>query len=204
MYSYNSKEKIMNTYITGATIKNLRESKGLTQLQLADKIGVSSKTVSKWETAKGLPDISLVEPLSQALCVSIMELMSGEMITNKNISSNILFSKFYVCPICGNVIHTTGEAVISCCGITLPPLEAEEIDDSHTITIENVEDEKFITVNHEMTKNHNISFIAYVTSDKIHFVKLYPEGNAETRIQFRGKGYLYIYCNKHGLMKMKV
>lgn len=194
----------MNTYITGATIKNLREAKGLTQLQLADIIGVSSKTVSKWETAKGLPDISLVEPLSQALGVSIMELMSGETIINKNISSNILFSKFYVCPICGNVIHTTGEAVISCCGITLPPLEAEEIDDSHTITIENVEDEKFITVNHEMTKNHNISFIAYVTSDKIHFVKLYPEGNAETRIQFRGKGYLYIYCNKHGLMKMKV
>lgn len=194
----------MNTYVTGATIKSLREAKGLTQLQLAETIGVSSKTVSKWETAKGLPDISLVEPLSQALGVSIMELMSGETIINKNISSNILFSKFYVCPICGNVIHTTGEAVISCCGITLPPLEAEEIDDSHTITIENVEDEKFITVNHEMTKNHNISFIAYVTSDKIHFVKLYPEGNAETRIQFRGKGYLYIYCNKHGLMKMKV
>ena len=143
----------MNTYITGTTIKNLRESKGLTQLQLADKIGVSSKTVSKWETAKGLPDISLVEPLSQALGVSIMELMSGEMITNKNISSNILFSKFYVCPICGNVIHTTGETVISCCGITLPPLEAEETDDSHTIAIENVEDEKFITINHPMSKN---------------------------------------------------
>lgn len=194
----------MNTYITGTTIKNLRESKGLTQLQLADKIGVSSKTVSKWETAKGLPDISLVEPLSQALGVSIMELMSGETIINKNISSNILFSKFYVCPICGNVIHTTGEAVISCCGITLPPLEAEEADDNHSITIENVEDEKFVTVNHEMTKIHYISFIAYVTSDKIHFVKLYPEGNAETRIQFRGRGYLYIYCNKHGLMKKKV
>ena len=194
----------MNTYITGATIKNLREAKGLTQLQLADIIGVSSKTVSKWETAKGLPDISLVEPLSQALGVSIMELMSGEMITNKNISSNILFSKFYVCPICGNVIHTTGETVISCCGITLPPLEAEETDDSHTIAIENVEDEKFITINHPMSKKHYISFIAYVTSDKIHFVKLYPEGNAETRIQFRGKGYLYIYCNKHGLMKKRV
>ena len=133
-----------------------------------------------------------------------MELMSGETIINKNISSNILFSKFYVCPICGNVIHTTGEAVISCCGITLPPLEAEEADDNHSITIENIEDEKFVTVNHKMTKIHYISFIAYVTSDKIHFVKLYPEGNAETRIQFRGRGYLYIYCNKHGLMKMKV
>ena len=194
----------MNTYITGATIKSLREAKRLTQLQLADKIGVSSKTISKWETAKGLPDISLVEPLSQALGVSIMELMSGETIINKNISSNILFSKFYVCPICGNVIHTTGEAVISCCGITLPPLEAEEADDNHSITIENIEDEKFVTVNHEMTKIHYISFIAYVTSDKIHFVKLYPEGNAETRIQFRGRGYLYIYCNKHGLMKKRV
>lgn len=194
----------MNTYITGATIKKLREAKGITQLQLAEQIGVSSKAVSKWETAKGLPDISLVEPLSQALGVSVMELMSGETVINKNISSNILFSKFYVCPVCGNVIHTTGETLISCCGITLPPLEAEEIDDNHTITIENVEDEKFITVNHPMTKTHYISFIAYVTSDKVNFVKLYPEGNAETRIQFRGRGYLYTYCNKHGLMKKRV
>lgn len=194
----------MNTYVTGATIKKLRESKGITQQQLANEIGVSSKAVSKWETAKGLPDISLVEVLSQALGVSVMELMSGETVMNKNISSNILFSKFYVCPVCGNAIHTTGEAVVSCCGITLPPLEAEEIDDDHTINIENVEDEKFITVNHPMTKSHYISFIAYVTSDKIHFVKFYPEGNAETRLQFRGRGYLYIYCNKHGLMKIKV
>ena len=194
----------MNTYVTGATIKKLRESKGITQQQLANEIGVSSKAVSKWETAKGLPDISLVEALSQALGVSVMELMSGETVMNKNISSNILFSKFYVCPVCGNVIRTTGETVISCCGITLPPLEAEETDKDHTITIENVEDEKFITVNHPMTKNHYISFMAYVTTDRVQFVKLYPEGNAETRIQFRGRGYLYIYCNKHGLMKIKV
>ena len=194
----------MNTYVTGTTIKKLRESKGFTQLQLAEIIGVSSKAVSKWETGKGLPDISLVEPLSQALGVSVMELMSGEAIINKNISSNIVFSKFYVCPICGNVIHTTGEAVVSCCGVPLPPLEAEETDDAHTISIENVEDEKFISINHPMTKSHYISFIAYVTSDKIHFVKLYPEGNAETRMQFRGRGYLYIYCNKHGLMKKRV
>lgn len=194
----------MDTYITGATIKRLREGKGITQQQLAEKIGVSGKAVSKWETSKGLPDISLVEPLSQALGVSVMELMSGETVINKNISSNILFSKFYVCPVCGNIIHTTGAAVVSCCGITLPPLEAEETDDEHTVIIENVEDEKFITVNHEMTKQHYISFVAYVTSDKINFVKLYPEGNAETRMQFRGRGYLYICCNKHGLMKKKV
>ncbi len=194
----------MNTYITAQTIKRLREDKGLTQTALANLIGVSSKAVSKWETSKGLPDISLIEPLSQALGVSVMELMSGDTVINKNTSSNILFSKFYVCPICGNVIHTTGATVVSCCGITLPPLEAEETDEAHTITIEPVEDEKFVTVQHSMTKSHFISFMAYVTSDRVQFIKLYPEGNAETRMQFRGRGYLYIYCNKHGLMKIKV
>ena len=194
----------MNTYITGTTIKKLREAKGLTQLQLSEEIGVSSKAVSKWETAKGLPDISLIEPLSQALGVSVMELMSGEAIINRNISSNMLLSKFYVCPVCGNIIHTMGETVISCCGISLPPLEAEETDGNHSVSIETVEDEKFITVHHEMDKKHFISFIAYVTTDRVQFVKFYPEGNAETRLQPRGRGYLYIYCNRHGLMKQRV
>lgn len=194
----------MNTYITGATVKKLREAKGITQLQLADIIGVTAKAVSKWETAKGLPDISLIEPLSQALGVSVMELMSGETVINRNTSSNLLLSKFYVCPVCGNIIYASGEAVISCCGIALPPLEAEEADEDHGINIESVEDEKFITVNHEMSKRHFISFMAYVTTDKGQFVKLYPEGNAETRLQLRGRGYLYIYCNRHGLMKKRV
>lgn len=194
----------MNTYITGATIKKLREARGLTQLQLADKIGVTAKAVSKWETAKGLPDISLIEPIGRALGVSVMELMSGNTVTNKNASSNILLSKIYVCPVCGNIIHTTGAAVISCCGISLPPLEAEELDGEHTVIIESVEDESFITVHHEMTKAHFISFIAYVTTDKVQFIKLYPEGNAEVRMQLRGRGYLYIYCNRHGLMRKRV
>lgn len=194
----------MNSYVTASTIKRLRESKGLTQIQLAEQIGVSCKAVSKWETAKGLPDISLIEPLSMVLGVSVMELMSGETVINKNLSSNILFSKFYACPLCGNIIHATGEAVISCCGINLPPLEAEEADDDHNVSVENVEDEHFITVHHEMSKRHFISFIAFVTSDRVQFVKLYPEGNAETRLQLRGRGYLYIYCNKHGLMKKKI
>ena len=194
----------MDNYITGATIRRLRETKGITQQQLADEIGVSGKAVSKWETAKGLPDITLIEPLAKALGVSVMELMSGDTVTNKNVSSNILRSKFYVCPVCGNIIRTTGNAVISCCGITLPPLEAEETDEEHKINIEKVEDEYFVTLNHEMTKTHFISFIAHLTSDKVNFLKFYPEGNAETRLGLRGKGYLYIYCNKHGLMKQKV
>lgn len=194
----------MDNYITGATIKRLREAKGITQLQLADEIGVSSKAVSKWETAKGLPDITLIEPLAKALGVSVAELMSGNTVINKNISANMLRSKFYVCPVCGNIIRTTGDAVVSCCGITLPPLEAEDTDDAHGISIEKVEDEHFITVSHEMTKSHFISFVAYVTSDRVQFVKLYPEGNAETRFQLRGRGYIYLCCNRHGLMKKKI
>ena len=194
----------MNSYITGATIKSLRENKGLTQSQLAEMVGVSSKAISKWETAKGLPDITLIEPIAEALGVSVLELISGDTVVNQNTSANMLRSKFYACPVCGNIIHTTGDAVISCCGIALPSLEAEEIDEAHRINIEKVEDEHFVTVNHEMKKTHFISFIAYLTTDKVQFMKLYPEGNAETRLQFRGRGYLYIYCNKHGLMKIKV
>jgi transcriptional regulator with XRE-family HTH domain len=194
----------MNTYVTGNTIKQLREAGKLTQGALAERIGVSSKTVSKWETGKGLPDISLLQPLAQALGISVIELMNGEPITNRNVSANLLRSKFYVCPICGNVLHSLGNAVVSCCGITLPPLEAEEADEAHGITIENVEDEHFITIHHPMTKQHFISFLAFVTGDRIRMVKFYPEGNAETRMQLRGRGFLYYYCNRHGLYKKKV
>lgn len=194
----------MNTYVTGAAIKRLRETKGLTQAQLADVIGVSDKTVSKWETAKGLPDISLIEPLAKALDVSVLELMSGETVVNTNRGGNMLRSKFYVCPVCGNVIHAMGGAVISCCGINLPPMDAEEADSDHEIIIEPVEDEHFITVEHDMTKSHYISFIAFVTSDRLQLVRLYPEGAAQTRLHLRGRGYLYICCNRHGLMRKKI
>lgn len=85
----------MNSYITASVIKRLREAKGITQTRLAEQIGVSCKAISKWETAKGLPDISLIEPLSYALGVSVMELMSGDTVINRNISSNILFSYFF-------------------------------------------------------------------------------------------------------------
>lgn len=194
----------MNTYITGQTIKQLREAKHMTQVQLAEAIGVTDKTVSKWETAKGLPDITLIEPLAKVLGVSVIELMSGDAVTNKNTSGNMLRTKFYVCPICGNIMHTVGDAVISCCGITLPALEAEDADDAHRIVVENIEDEFYISVDHPMTRSHYITFAAYLTSDRLQFVKLYPEGGADMRFQRRGRGYMYIYCNHHGLMRIKV
>lgn len=194
----------MNTYITGAAIRSIREAKAMTQEELAEKIGVTGKAVSKWETGKGLPDISLLQPLATALDTSVLELMNGTQIVNRNRSGNMLRTKFYVCPVCGNIIHAVGDALISCCGITLPPLEAEAFDEDHGLRIEKVEDEHFVSLRHHMTKQHYISFLAFVTSDRIQFVKLYPEGNAETRFQLRGSGYLYAFCNKHGLMKKKL
>ena len=194
----------MNTYIASATIRQLRETRNLTQQELAQKIGVSSKTISKWETAKGLPDVSLLQPLAQALNISVIELMNGEHIINKNISANMLRCKFYVCPICGNVIHCVGNAVVSCCGVTLPALEAEEPEEGHAVAIERVEDEHFLTMDHPMTKTHFITFAAFVTTDRVQLVKFYPQGNAETRMQLRGRGYLYYYCNEHGLFRKKV
>ena len=144
----------MNNYVTGKIIKELREKKGLTQLELANVIGVSDKAISKWETSKGLPDITLIEPLAKALNISIIELISGDYVINNNKASNIEKSKLYVCPICGNIIHSMGKTVITCCGIVLPELEAEEVNDTHKINIKNIEDELLIRINHEMTKEH--------------------------------------------------
>ena len=183
----------MNRYVTGSIIKKLREKKKLTQAELAEQLDVSSKAVSKWETGMGLPDLTLLEPLARALGVSILELMAGDTVINQNKSANLLRSKLYVCPICGNVIHAMGEAVISCCGVVLPALEAEEIDEAHEILMEAVEDEQYLTLRHPMTKEHHISFLAYVTSDRFQLVKLYPEGSAACRFRFQGVGYLYCY-----------
>ena len=194
----------MDNYVTGSTIRQLREHKGLTQAALAELIDVSPKTISKWETAKGLPDISLLDSIASALDVSVMELLSGQTVVNRNVSGNMLRSRFYCCPICGNILHAMGEAMVSCCGVVLPPLEAEDTDDAHQIIVEQVEDEQFITVKHEMTKKHYISFLAYLTTDQLRLVKLYPEGNAECRFLIRGRGYLYLYCNHHGLMRQKI
>lgn len=194
----------MNQYVTGAVIKQLRENNNFTQAELAQKICVSDKTISKWETGKGYPDITLLEPLANVFHVSVTELISGNAISNMNVSANMLHSKFYVCPICGNIIHTMGETVIHCHGVLLHPEEAEELDEEHAITVNRVEDEYYIQIQHEMTKQHYISFIAAVSSERVQMVKLYPEGSAEARFKINGVKSVYIYCNKNGLYKVNI
>ena len=194
----------MNQYVTGAMIKRLREKTKITQLQLAEKLNVSDKSVSKWETGRGYLDISLIEPLAESLGVSVIELMSGEYVVNTNRAFNMLRIKFHICPICGNVILGTGEAVISCHGIVLPVLDAETPDDEHHITIEKIEDEYYVAIAHEMSRKHYISFIAAVKDDGCEIKKLCPEGGAEARFKINRTKWLYYYCNQHGMFRVSV
>ena len=194
----------MDRYITGAAIRRLREERKMKQEELADRIFVSNKTVSKWETGQGLPDITLLEPLANALGISVIELFSGDEIHNQNRAADILKTQFYVCPVCGNVIRTTDQAVISCCGVTLPPLAPEEPDAEHCIRVQRVEDEYYAAVDHPMTREHHISFLAAVSDSSVQFVKLYAEGGAEARFRIDRVKYLYACCNHHGLYRMKL
>lgn len=194
----------MNQYVTGAVIKELREKNKLTQSELAVKLNVSDKTVSKWENAKGYPDFSLLEPIASVFGISITELLSGNAITNMNVSANMLRSKFYICPVCGNVIHSMGEMTISCHGVQLLPEQAEPSDEEHLILVERTEDEYYVQIDHEMTKNHYISFVAALSSDGMQIIKLYPEGKVDSRFKIRGVKRIYCFCNKDGLFFIDV
>lgn len=193
----------MNTYLTADTIRALREGRGLTQRALAEAIGVTDKAVSKWESGRGLPDITLIEPLAGALGVSVAELLAGDVRTNANRAGNVARMKFYVCPICGNVVTALGEGSFSCCGISLLPQEAEEPDAEHDFAVERVENDWLITLDHPMTKDHFVSFVALVTMDGVRFKKLYPEQDVEARLPMGPSGWIYLYCNHHGLFSKR-
>ena len=194
----------MDQYVTGVMIRTLREKHHLTQAELAEKLFVSDKTISKWENGKGYPDFSLLEPIARVFGISVAELLAGKTVENINVSANMLRSKFYVCPVCGNVLHTMGEAAIHCHGVLLTPAQAEETDDRHKIFIEGVEDEYYVRIEHDMTKTHYISFMAAISPDKLQMIRLYPEGNAEGRFKQSGVKQLFFYCNRDGLFSVRV
>ena len=192
------------SYVTGALIRTLREKKGYTQRELAEKLQVSDKTVSKWETDRGLPDIGIIGELASALGVSLAELLTGELAENMNRAGNMKKVVFYLCPVCGNIIQATGNGAYSCCGIQLPALEAESSAPGHEIQVESADGELYVTMDHDMTKEHYISFMAYVTGNQVQMIKLYPEQEAECRFIRRGHGIVYAYCNRDGLVRKLV
>lgn len=100
----------------GRLIFFLRKEKGLTQKQLANLMNISDKTVSKWERGGGCPELSLLSELAEILDVNLNALLRGELDQNESIGGDMKKLNFYVCPICGNLLTSTGEASVSCCG----------------------------------------------------------------------------------------
>lgn len=183
----------------GKLILELRKEKDMTQKQIADLLNISDKTISKWERGLGCPDISLLPELSQVLGVSIDGILSGEINLNELVGGNMNKLKFYVCPQCNNLVTSTGDVGITCCGKKLDALVAKKSDENHVLNIEPVEDELYVTSEHEMKKEHYISFAAYVKGDRVFIIKQYPEWNLQCRFKKKGHGKLYYYCTKHGL-----
>lgn len=186
----------------GQLIMQLRKEKGLTQRQVAEKLHISNKTVSKWECGLGCPEASLWSGLSTILGVDIQKLLDGELDINKPDIGKMKQIRFYVCPSCGNILLSTGEASISCCGRKLHPLKAALVKEAFEITVEEMDMDYYIAFGHAMEKNHYISFAAYVFSDRVLLTRLYPEQGAEMRIPImQSGGDLYLYCTEHGLQR---
>ncbi|TCL60498.1 helix-turn-helix protein [Kineothrix alysoides] len=189
----------------GKLIYDLRREKGMTQKQLADAMHISDKAISKWERGMGCPDVSLLQELSGILEVNIEKILLGDLEPNSAEAGNMKKVKFYVCPTCANIITSAGEAQISCCGRKLTALVPQKAQGAHSLNVETVEEDYYITFSHEMSKEHFLNFIAFVTLDKILLIRLYPEQSGEVRFpKLRGRGTLYFGCSRHGLWEEKL
>jgi DNA-binding XRE family transcriptional regulator/desulfoferrodoxin (superoxide reductase-like protein) len=194
----------------GALLYSLRTEMGMTQQQVADRLNISNKTISKWERGLGCPDVSLLGELSGLFQVNIEKILNGSMETNGLEAGNLRHIKFYVCPVCGNIVNNTGNAEISCCGRRLTALTAKPADDAHAASVEETDGATYVTFQHEMSKEHFISFVALIRNDRLLFIKLYPEQEASvilpdtTAAMLRRKrgGGLYYYCTRHGLYQL--
>jgi transcriptional regulator with XRE-family HTH domain/desulfoferrodoxin (superoxide reductase-like protein) len=189
---------------TGMLIAELRREKGLTQKDVAQELGICAKTVSKWETGHGFPDVSLISNLSEVLEVDISKLIEGQMPEIKPEAGNVKRTRFYVCEKCGNLLTSMGDVEIVCCGRKLSPLSVKNADEAHKVNVEKIEDDYYITFSHPMTKEHYISFFSYVRFDRVLTVKLYPEQGGELRFPVMRGGKMYYYCNTHGLFELKI
>lgn len=183
----------------GQLIAKLRKEKGLTQKNIADALNITNKTVSKWECGLGCPDVSLWADLSAILGVDMSQMMDGEITLNRPDSGNIDKIRFYVCPSCKNILVSTGSSSIFCCGRKVEQLVPQVNENTPPVTVELVDIDYYIAIDHEMTREHYILFAAYVKDDKVFLVRLYPEQNAAVRIPAMTGGKLYTYCVKHGL-----
>lgn len=184
----------------GNLIRKLRKEQNMTQKQLADKMNISDKAVSKWERGLGLPDISLISELTDLLGVDLQNLLAGDIVHNNVVNGNMKKTKYYVCPTCHNITLCTGSAEVTCCAKKLNNQKMIKATEGEKLIVQVIEKDWYITSNHPMTKEHYISFIALVMGDSIQIIKQYPEWNLSVRVPKRGHEMLIWYCTEHGLI----
>lgn len=189
----------MNKQLFGAYIAENRKRLGMTQTQLAARLHVTDKAVSKWERGQGCPDLSMLPALADVFQVSVESILSGELRGSERDGGNMKRIRFYSCPVCGNVMTATGEAEIACCGRRLEEMPMRPCDGAHAPALEAMDGETYVSFEHDMSKAHHIRFIAQVGYDRVTLVRLYPEQEAETRLPRMGHGRLYIGCSRDGL-----
>lgn len=184
----------------GRIIYQLRKEQGLTQKTIANALNISDKAISKWERGYGCPDVSLLCGLSEILGADIQKLLDGNLDPNRPGNGNIRLTRFYLCPACGNILTSTGKASIFCCGRKLDPLSPTLQDPQHRMELSVVDMNDYVTIRHEMRKDHYIAFVAYVGADRILINRLYPEQDAAVCMpMLPPDGRLYGYCSRHGL-----
>lgn len=196
--------EFMNYEKVGSVIYQLRKEAAMTQQELADKLFISNKAISKWERGQGCPDVSLLGSLSEVFGVNIEKILAGDLSPNSADGGNMKRAKFYVCPMCGNILTATGDAEISCCSRKLEPLVSKTADAEHQLHVEVIEDDYYITFEHKMSKDHFLNFFAYLDYDRVTLVRLYPEQGGEVRFPKRGRGKLLFGCSKDGLFSWKL
>ena len=183
----------------GNLIYELRVARNMTQKQLAERLFISDKTVSKWERGGGFPDLALLPDIAQVLDVRLEDLLRGEIDTNDMTGGNMKNIKFYVCPQCGNLVTAAEDAQVFCCGKPLEALEPVKAEADDALEVELIENEYFVSSKHEMTKEHYIMFVALLTGDSMVLRRQYPEWDLQTRLPRMAHGKLLWYCNNHGL-----
>ncbi|SHH03875.1 Helix-turn-helix [Anaerosphaera aminiphila DSM 21120] len=184
----------------GLLIRNLRLNREMTQKQLAEKLNLSDKTISKWERGLGSPDISLLIDLAGVFKVDVEEMLSGELTKNQMVGGNMKNSMFYICPLCGNLVLSTGSINLSCCGRKLEEQEMKKATEDQKLKVEAIDSQWYITSEHPMSKSEYISFVAFANSGKIEIEKQYPEWNLQVRIPKSSRGKLIWYSTRDGLL----
>ena len=193
----------MNLKNSALLIKKARKEKNLTQKELASLLFVEAKTISKWETGKGFPDLTYVPKLAEILALDLKSLINGEEENKKTDNGNLKRMKIYLCQNCGNLIWSTSSSDISCCRHKLKPVETGNFLEGK-VSVEIVDDEYSVSVDHPMEKENYVKYMIFNKDNIVEIVRLYPEGQASAVFPRFRRGFLYIGDNLGHLVKYRI